>query len=62
AAGGRVGVDHNRDGHFSRDETHSVFNFPTPGFGSGRLNFVDPRNNFTSVNHGWGWAHPPYWR
>lgn len=50
-AGGRVLVDQNRDGKFQPWETHSPFNFPTPGFGRGRLNFVDPFSNYSSVNH-----------
>lgn len=60
--GGRVLVDRNRDGQFQPWESHSPYNFPTPGFGRGSLNFVDPRHNFNSVNHGWRWAQPPYYR
>lgn len=58
--GGRVLVDRNRDGQFQPWESYSPNNFPTPGFGRGRINFVDPSWNYTSVNHGWGWARPPY--
>ncbi len=50
-AGGSVLVDRNRDGRFQPWEQHSPYNFPTPGFGSGRLNFIDPYSNYTSVHH-----------
>lgn len=58
--GAKVGVDHNRDGKFGRHETYSPYNIPTPGFGRGRLDFVDPARNHTQVNHGWAWSHPPF--
>ncbi len=57
--GALVGVDHNRNGHFGRNETYSPYNIPTPGFGRGRLNFVDPARGYNQVNHGWAWSHPP---
>jgi hypothetical protein len=56
-AGGRVLVDGNQDGKFQSWEQHSPFNFPTGGFGSGRLNQVDPFCGSNSVNHSpWGRA------
>lgn len=58
-AGALVGVDHNRNGHIGRCETYSPYSIPTPGFGRGRLNFVDPARGYSQVNHGWGWSHPP---
>ena len=57
--GARVGVDHNRNGKFGRHETYSPYNIPTPGFGRGRLNFVDPSRGYSQVNHGWAWSFPP---
>jgi len=50
-AGGRVMVDSNRDGKFQQWEQHSPYNFPTGGYGQGRLNYVDPFCNTNSVNH-----------
>jgi len=50
-AGGRVLVDGNRDGNFQPWEQHSPYNFPTPGFGRGRLDVVDPYWNRTGVTH-----------
>lgn len=59
--GGRVLVDGNRDGRFQPWEQHSPFNFPTPGFGRGSINQVDPFWGGTSVhNHGWGPYRPFY--
>lgn len=49
--GGRVLVDHNRDGKFQPWEQHSPYNFPTPGFGRGSIGTIDPFSNFTGVNH-----------
>ena len=61
AGGGRVLVDHNRDGRFQPWEQHSPYNFPTPGFGRGSLNFIDPHCNYTSVHHSNPrWAPRPY--
>jgi hypothetical protein len=57
-AGGRVLVDQNRDGKFQPWENHSPFNFPTPGFGRGRLNFVDPFWGASSVHHRENWWGP----
>ena len=57
--GAKVGVDHNRNGHIGRHETYSPYNIPTPGFGRGRLNFVDPARGYSQVNHGWQWSYPP---
>lgn len=59
AGGGKVLVDHDRNGRFSRNETYSPFNIPTPGFGRGRLDFVDPGFNHSQVHHGWSWSQPP---
>jgi len=60
-AGGRVLVDSNRDGKFQPWEQHSPFNFPTGGFGQGRLNYVDPFCNTNSVNHQAGpWGPSPW--
>lgn len=59
-AGGRVLVDSNRDGKFQNWEQHSPFNFPTGGFGRGRLNYVDPFCGHSSVNHGSPWGPPPW--
>ena len=50
-AGGRVLVDGNRDGQFQPWEQHSPFNFPTGGFGRGRINYIDPFWGGSSVNH-----------
>lgn len=44
-AGGRVLVDRNRDGQLTPNESFSPFKFPTAGFGSGHLNFIDPMQN-----------------
>lgn len=55
AGGGRVLMDHNRDGRFQPWEQHSPFNFPTPGFGRGGLNVVDPFFNGSSVHHHGGY-------
>jgi len=41
-AGGRVLIDRNRDGQLTPNESYSPFNFPTGGFGTGHLNFIDP--------------------
>lgn len=60
SGGGRVLIDQNRDGNFSCNESFSPFNIPTPGFGRGRLDFVDPQYNHNQVSHGWSWGHPPY--
>jgi len=58
-AGGRVMVDHNRDGNFQPNEQYSPYNFPTPGFGQGSINYVDPRGGgHSSVNNTrYGWAY-----
>lgn len=62
-AGGRVLVDRNRDGRFDSWESHSPFNFPTPGFGRGRINFIDPYGGGTSVhNYNRPWGPPPFYR
>ncbi len=62
SAGGRVLVDRNRDGKFQPWEQHSPYNFPTPGFGRGSLNFIDPYCNHTSVHHSNPrWAPRPYY-
>ncbi len=58
-AGGRVLIDHNRDGKFQGHESYSPYSFPTPGFGRGRLDFVDPARNHTQVHRGWQWSYPP---
>ena len=62
-SGGRVLKDHNRDGNFQPWEQHSPFNFPTPGFGRGRLNGIDPFWGTTNTTQtGWGWGPPvPPW-
>lgn len=65
AAGGRVLVDGNQDGKFQPWEQHSVYNFPTPGFGRGRLNGVDPffgSNSVTTTQPWFGnpWGPRPY--
>ena len=51
-AGGRVLVDRNRDGQLTPNESFSPFKFPTAGFGSGHLNYIDPMQNgiHTSVS------------
>lgn len=59
-AGGRVLVDRNQDGKFQPWENHSPYDFPTPGFGRGRLDFVDPYNNNSRVSNKWNWCQPPY--
>lgn len=63
-AGGRVLIDHNRDGRFQPWEQHSPFGFPTGGFGQGRINYIDPFCGHTSVNHQpWGgnpWGPRPW--
>ena len=60
-AGGRVLVDSNRDGRFQPWEQHSPFNFPTGGFGRGRINYIDPFCGHTSVNHRPGpWGPSPW--
>lgn len=65
-AGARVLVDSNRDGQSQPWEQHSVNNFPTPGFGRGRLNGIDPffgTNNVTSNQPYFGgnpWGPRPY--
>ncbi|MBM3462142.1 MAG: hypothetical protein FJX76_08590 [Armatimonadetes bacterium] len=57
-AGGRVVVDHNRNGHAEPHETYSPYHSPTPGFGSGSIGYVDPARNHTQVNNNrWGWAY-----
>jgi hypothetical protein len=62
-AGGRVLVDRNRDGKFQPWEQHSPHNFPTPGFGRGRLNYIDPFSGHTSVNHREQfWGPQPFYR
>lgn len=48
--GGRVMVDQSRDGHFQPWEQYSPYRFPTPGFGTGSIGYVDPRFNHTQVN------------
>lgn len=62
-AGGRVLIDHNRDGKFTGFEArgHSPFALPTRGFGPSQLNFVNPRCGFsgTSGTGFMGYAHPP---
>lgn len=57
-AGGRVLVDSNRDGRFQDWEQHSPFNFPTGGFGKGRLNYIDPFCGHTSINERSPWSNP----
>ena len=60
--GGRVLVDGNRDGKFQPWEQHSPFNFPTPGFGRGSINQVDPFWGGTSVHNTGGWGpYRPYY-
>lgn len=59
-AGGRVLIDHNRDGRFQPWEQHSPFNFPTGGFGQGRINYIDPFCDYTSVNHQ-PWGRRPWY-
>ena len=62
-AGGRVLIDHNRDGKFNGYESrgHSPFNLPTRGFGPSQLDFVNPRGGFsgTSGTAFLGYAQPP---
>ena len=59
-ANGRILVDHNRDGRFTETESYSPYSVPNSnGFGRGRIDFVDPRFNYTQVNHGWSWSRPP---
>lgn len=59
-AGGRVLVDSNRDGRFQDHEQHSPFNFPTGGFGRGRINYIDPFCGNTSVNERSPWSPSPW--
>ncbi|MBX3170800.1 MAG: hypothetical protein KF760_25565 [Candidatus Eremiobacteraeota bacterium] len=59
-AGGRVLVDSNRDGKFQDWEQHSPFNFPTGGFGRGRINYIDPFCGTTSVNERSPWSPGPW--
>jgi len=61
-AGGRVLVDSNRDGKFQSWEQNSPFNFPTGGFGHGRLNYVDPFSGGSSVTQSGPWGHSPWGR
>ena len=56
-AGGRVLIDRNRDGQLTPNESFSPFQFPTGGFGSGHLNFIDPMNRDVSMSRNpspWG--------
>jgi len=58
SAGGRVLIDHNRDGQFGRGEQYSPYSFPTPGFGAGSLGSVDPRFGTSVTGHtAWGWGY-----
>ena len=60
-AGGRVLVDSNRDGKFQDWEQHSPFNFPTGGFGRGRINYIDPFcGGGTSVSERSPWSPSPW--
>lgn len=59
-AGGRVLVDRNRDGRFDEGESFSPFQFPTGGFGRGRLNYIDPFSGSTSVHRTPGNPWGPY--
>ena len=64
-AGGRVLIDHNRDGKFTGCESrgHSLFNLPNNrGFGPSQLDFVNPRCGYsgTSGTGFLGYARPPY--
>lgn len=49
-AGGRVLIDRNRDGQLTPNESYSPFKFPTGGFGSGHLNFIDPFSHQASTS------------
>ena len=59
-ADGRVLVDSNRDGKFQPWEQHSPYNFPTGGFGKGRLNYIDPYCGTTSINQRSPWSPGPW--
>lgn len=58
--GGRVLIDRDQNGKFSPWESYSPHSFPTPGFGRGSLNYVDPRFGHNSVNQNWSWARPTH--
>jgi hypothetical protein len=60
-AGAKVGVDKNKDGRFSADETHSIYNFPTPWFGRGSLDYVVPGYNMSHVSYNNPWSPPCPW-
>ena len=55
--GAHVLVDRNRDGHFQPWEQHSVYNFPTPGYGRGSLDFVDPYAGVNGITNHHPWHH-----
>lgn len=62
ANGGRVCIDRDRDGHFGAWEQHSPYRFPTPGFGTGSLGYVDPHCSYSEVNQNpWGGWRPWGW-
>lgn len=57
AGGGRVLIDHDRNGQFSPWEQYSPYAYPTPGFGVGSIGYVDPQAGYTQGwNSGWGWG------
>lgn len=52
--GGRVLIDHNRDGHTDASEQYNPNFFPTRGgHGRGSIDYVDPRNNSVQTTN-WG--------
>ena len=57
--GAHVLVDSNRDGKTQNWEQHSVYNFPVPGQGRGRLDFVDPYAGVNGVNVQQPWFYGP---
>jgi hypothetical protein len=61
-AGAKVGIDRNGDGTFSAHETHSVYNFPTPWFGRGSIDYVDPSCNYSQVSYNNPWFPPFPWQ
>lgn len=59
SAGGRMMVDGNTDGQFQPWEQYSPYSYPTPGFGTGSLGYVDPAHSYTQswdTHFGWGWC------
>ncbi len=63
AGGGKVWVDHNRNGHIGKNELHSPFNIPSSYIGgpSQRLNSVNPFTNTNSTSSNLPWWPSGYW-